>query len=342
MQISLYGGRYLVTAKSAKHPERLVGEGLNGVVVAEAAKQRERTWTKFLRPMLADYRGWSCTRYPRRQELVLRPVDEGAVARRAGVGELALPSWRNDIIYPGGESDPEITALQRDLSTETFNQKIAALFTEFAGRVFKEFDEEVHVRDLTYDPSLPVYAACDYGFTNPFVWLLIQVDHWGTVYVVDEMYEKGLTIDDAAAEITARGLRPAALRDFYPDPASPGDSRILEDKLRLRSQRGTGGELETRLRAIRQALRVRNAHLREGHPEQQTSLMIARRCTNTIREMNDYRYPSTASESGASRLAPEKPLKRDDHTPEALGRFFIGHHRAEGGSARVSRANLNA
>lgn len=59
MQISLFGGKYLVIAKSAKHPERLVGEGFNGVVMAEAAKQRERTWTKYIRPMLADFRGWS-------------------------------------------------------------------------------------------------------------------------------------------------------------------------------------------------------------------------------------------------------------------------------------------
>jgi len=36
---------------------------------------------------------------------------------------------------------------------------------------------------------------------------------------------------------------------------------------RLASQRGTGGDLDTRLRAIRQALKVRNGHLPEGHPE---------------------------------------------------------------------------
>ena len=76
-----------------------------------------------------------------------------------------------------------------------------------------------------------MYAACDYGFTNPFVWLLIQVDPWGAVYIIDEMYERGLTIDDAVQQIIARGLRPAALREFFPDPASPGDSRILEEKL---------------------------------------------------------------------------------------------------------------
>ena len=109
---------------------------------------------------------------------------------------------------------------------------------------------------------------------------------------------------------------------------------------RLASQRGTGGDLDTRLRAIRQALKVRNGHLPEGHPERLPRLLIARRCTNTIREMNDYRYPSTGSESAASRPAPEKPLKKDDHTPEALGRFFAGHNRTETGSTRVTRATF--
>lgn len=117
-----------------------------------------------------------------------------------------MPSWLNPYVYPGKTNprhidalhemikqkmrltpellkslqiDPEVMALARDLTEETFNQEIAAKFSEFVGRVFKDFDEETHVRHLTYNPALPTFAACDYGFTNPFVWLLIQVDHTG-------------------------------------------------------------------------------------------------------------------------------------------------------------------
>ncbi len=366
MQISLYGGKFIVIAKSAQYPDRLVGEGLNGVIMAEAAKQRERTWTKFIRPMLADFNGWSLhTSTPEGKNWFYESWVRGQSEEYGDWESWRMPSWRNPHVYPAGATqkaidtirilkeqrvpvtdavlaklkiDFEIGAMVRDLTKETFNQEIAALFTEFAGRVFKDFDEETHVRDLQYDPSLPIYAASDYGFTNPFVWLLVQVDQLGTVYVLDEIYEAGLTIDEAARLIVERDMNPSALHEFYPDPASPGDTRALEKALRIKGRRGTGGDLDTRLRMIRAALKTRHLELPDGHPDRIPKLFINRKCTNTIREFNDYRYPKTTDESKMNPTnSGEKPLKKDDHTPEALGRLYAGMFSTpERGSSRVS------
>jgi hypothetical protein len=352
MQISMFKGKYLVLGKSAKHQERLVGEGLNGVVMAEAAKQKERTWTKFIRPMLADFNGWSIhSTTPEGKnwlyDLYMRgqdPLDDAWESWRC-------PSWFNPHVYPNGATpvgiaairrrlhdrvpitpaiieeagvDAEIVELIKDLSEETFNQEIGADFTEFAGRVFKDFDDEYHVRDLAFDPMRQTYAAVDYGFTNPFVWLLIQIDDLGVVYVLDELYESGLAIDDAAREVRDRGLCPGGLLGFYPDPASPGDTLALERHLRVRSYGGTGGELNTRLRYIRNGLKDRNTHLDPDDPLRTPRLLVDRKCINTIREMNDYRYPETSKEQ--NRDPADKPMKKDDHTPEALGRFYVGRY----------------
>ena len=59
MHVSLWGGRFQVHAKSAAHPESLVGEGLHGALLVEAAKIKERVWTKFVRPTLNDFKGWA-------------------------------------------------------------------------------------------------------------------------------------------------------------------------------------------------------------------------------------------------------------------------------------------
>lgn len=337
MQISMYGGKFIIIGKSAKHPERLVGEGLNGVIMAEAAKQREWNWTKFIRPMLADFGGWSLfTSTPEGKNWFYDLWMRGQSEEDAEWESWRMPSWRNPIVYPKGARDGEILSLRRDLSEETFNQEIGARFTEFVGRVFKLFEDEVHVRDLTFNSAWPTYAAVDYGFTNPFVWLLIQVDPQGNVYVMDEFYQDGLTIDEAADELHDRGLVPSSLVTFYPDPASPGDTRALENRFRVRSTGGTGGELKDRLRLIRASLKLRET----GLPR----LLINRKCRETIREMNDYRYPKSAEEAAArGHAVPENPLKKDDHTPEALGRFFIGHFGspADGGT-RQSDADMAA
>jgi hypothetical protein len=358
MQISMYGGKFLVIGKSAKHPERLVGEGLSGVVMAEAAKQKERTWTKYIRPTLADFSGWSIhSSTPEGKNWFYDLYMRGKDPNDLSWDSWRFGSWRNPYVYPKGANpkglvalreaidrrvpitpqllerlkvDPEIAMLMLDLASETFNQEIAADFTEFAGRVFKDFDDEYHVQDLQFQSGWRTYACSDYGFTNPFVWLLVQESPFdGTVHVLEEIYETGLTIDDAAALIRKRDLDNVI--EFFPDPARPEDTLALERHLNIRGNTDTGGLLDNRLRYIRSALKDLNTHLPEGHPERHPKLIIDRSCTNTIREMNDYRYPDTSKES--NRNPKDQPMDKDNHCPEALGRFYRGRYGDPGASS---------
>lgn len=352
MHLSMWGGKFQVHAKSEKHPDSLVGEGLSGAVFAEAAKLKERTYNKLIRPTLADFNGWSLfTSTPEGKNWFYDLWRRGQDPTRPDWWSVRAPSWMNPYVYPGGATDesiadlrsafagkevidlsvfkrlgidPEIGEMVGDLTEESFNQEIAALFTEFVGRVFKDFDEELHVGDFEFDPSWATYGAVDYGFTNPNVWLLIQVDPFGErVRVLDEVYEHGLTADEFAATIRDRGLAPSGTLAFYPDPASPGDSRTLEQVLRIKARGGTGGELRWRVDAIRAALKERNPHLPAGSPERVPHLQIDRKCQRTITDFLDYRYPEKRKD--ADKNSPEKPMSKNDHGPEALGRFYAGH-----------------
>jgi hypothetical protein len=64
-----------------------------------------------------------------------------------------------------------------------------------------------------------------------------------------------------------------------------------------------------------------------------------------IYEMGQYRYPEKKNEQiESSTRRFELPMKKDDHTPEALGRFLAGrYHDAAsqyGGGTRVSHAKF--
>lgn len=352
MTISLWNGAYYVQGKSAKYPQTLVGEGLRGVVLVEAAKLKESVYDKFLRPTLADYRGWLFAgSTPEGKNWFHRLYERGQDPNRPTWDSWRFPAWANPFVYPLGATheaialardylkrdgltqqliaqlgiDPEIAELLEDMTDEKFNQEIGADFNEFVGRVFKEFDEDVHVGDFSYtnNPRWFTCAAVDYGWTNPFVWLLLQVDPFGNVYILDEIFERNLMVDEAAVMIRDRGLAPTDMQCFFPDPASPGDSAQLSKLLRVPSRGGTGGELKDRLDLIRKALKPVPAHLPIGHPERRPRLMINRRCTQTRREFGAYRYPDNKREQDSN--DPEAPLKKDDHTPEALGRFFAGY-----------------
>lgn len=362
MQIVLWGGAMEITAKSAQIPERLVGEGLSGVILSEAAKLKDTIWPKYIRPALADYSGWSFhSSTPEGKNWFYDLWRSAQDPANLNWASWRMPAWVNYYVYKTPTNsehvmqllelsrqtnqsvyklaathnliiDSEILDSINELTVEAFLQEIAADFTEFVGRVFKEFDEEKHVTDLNYNPGWQTVAAVDYGFHNPNVWLLIQIGPWGEINVLEEIYEEGLDPEDFADEIRYRGLNPPNLRYFYPDPADPGASRILEKKLGIKAAGGTGGELNNRLNWIRKALRDPRTVIEEYWQEPdlpagslRPRLLFDRKCKRTIEDMLNYRYPEKKAhieETSTKRF--DLPMKRDDHGPEALGRFFAG------------------
>lgn len=355
LHISLWGGAFQVHGKSAAHPESLVGEGLSGVIMAEAAKIKHRVWVRFVRPTLNDFRGWAfLSSTPEGKNWFYDAWKQGVDPKFKSWAGYRLPAWLNPHVYPLGATDqgvialrkmldrhemvdediaianhvdPEVAELMMSMTPEAFKQEIGADFTEFVGRVFKDFDEEMHLGNLEYNPEWETFAAVDYGFTNPNVWLLLQVDPFGEqINVLGEVYQSGLGPDDFAETIMDRGLCPSGTKAFFPDPASPGDTNVLERKLRIPARPHTGGSLKARIDAIRYKLKLVDPQkdVGEGYPGNRPYLMFDRSCTNTIRDFLDYRYPDTRDHQDYNN--PENPMKKDDHGPEALGRFMAGYY----------------
>lgn len=377
MVMSLFGGRFIAHAKSAKYPGTLVGEGLCGVVMAEAAKLKEIVWTKHVRPMLADAhlsfgRGWSLWLTTPEGKNWFWKLWMRAHSGARSWASFRMPSWRNSVVFGKGTTlegvrylqellradpglvlsdeqvaasgvHPEIVEMLDEMSEELFKQEVEADFTEFAGRVFKGFDEEVHVVPFEYNPLWPLYGAVDYGWTNPFVWLDVQVDAYNNVYVLNEYYRTEMDAAECGQELLATGR--ANARRFYPDPAEPDDTHTLSKLLHVPAASNTGGELRTRLELIRNALKpapagwptIRGGVLYINGPR----LLIHPRCTNLIREMLDYRYPETRAD--AVKNPRDEPVDKDNHGPEALGRFFKGHFgKVQKGRSRSTQAQVVA
>ena len=360
MQISLWGGKFLVQAKSAAHPESLVGEGLHGVIMAEAAKMKGSVWSKYIRPTLSDFQGWSLwSSTPEGKNHFYEMWELGQNPANPAWASWRSPSWMNNFVYRLGATDeqleilksdqpgkgplgavnagidPEIAELYDELGPTMFKQEIECQFTEYAGRVYSDFDEEIHVRTLRYDPSRPLYIATDYGFTNPNVALFIQVDVFDNVYVLGEYYERNETAEEFAESLSSHPRLGAYCRsavELFPDPEDPSSTKVLAQKLKLRIRGGTGGLLRDRINLIRRQLKVVNTHLPFGHVDRQPKMFIDRSCTMLRSEMDAYRYPQNKSEI---KEAQENPMKKDDHAPEALSRFFGGYYggnRASGGT----------
>lgn len=311
--------------RSASHPESLVGEGLDFVLLVEAGRHKKKTWTEYIRPALSDKRGTALfSGVPEGSSATSLLYDawkRGQHPEKTAWASWRMPSWTNDIIFPGGRQDPEIVDAADDLTDEEFRRQYGAEFVEKAGRVMKEWDDDVHIRHLEYNPNWPLYAAVDYGFTNDWVWLWIQVDNFENVYVIGEIRRQFMDSEEIARQVIAPHPLTKHLVCFYPDPHEPDDTQILARHIRKPYRSNTGGEIRTRNAIIRNKLKVRPEH---GPVEQrQAQILFDFSCKQLIWEMSEgYRWPENRSDI---KNDSENPLDKDNHGPEALSRFMYGY-----------------
>lgn len=319
--------------RSAQHPESLVGEGLDFVLMVEAGRHHRRTWAQYIRPALSDKRGWSIhSGVPEgssEQSLLYHLWKRGQDPNNKAWTSFRMPSWTNDVVFPGGRNDPEIVDAESDLTPDEFDRQYGAQFVERVGRVMQEWDDALHVRKLQYNPDWPLYLAIDYGYTNDWVMLFIQVDNWGNAYVIREKRWKLKDTEVIAEEVLKDAVLGPLVRRavaFYPDPAAPDDTAIFSRKTGLPFRSNTGGEIKTRLSMVRKKLKPMPEH---ADPEdQQAGILVDQSCAMLIWEMREgYRWPEHKSEI---RNESENPMDKDNHGPEALGRFVKGYYEVTG------------
>jgi hypothetical protein len=316
-----------VEVRSADHPDSLVGEGLDWVIMSEAAKQRADIWQKYLRPALSDKRGTA--------DFVSTP--EGTSNWFHGLWQQGqdptfpdweswrFPSWSNTAVFPEGRNDPEIVDVENTTATEWFLQEYAAEFTAFVGKIYQEFEEETHVAQVEFDPMLPSYIAFDFGWSNPFAAIEFQVTPQDEIRVWREYFAAGLSIDDHISVLQARPQpRGYHLDVGFGDAADPEAVDVLSQRFI-----GTYGLPEAK-KNLRQGIDRVKSFLTKvdtglydeyGRPILRPKLLIDHSCKNLIKEFSNYRSMAMPS-SGADPA--DKPFKRDDHGLDAL-RYALVH-----------------
>lgn len=324
---------FTLECRSAAHPESLVGEGLDFVLMVEAGRLHRSTFTEYVRPALSDKRGWSLTtgvpELATDTALLYWAFKRGLEWQTKPWRSWRMPSWTNTVVFPGGRKDPEILEAEEDLTEDEFRRQYGGEFVDRVGRVMAEWDDTIHLKRIKYNPDWPLYGAVDYGYTNFFVWLWIQVDPFDNVYVIGEHYVKQMDTERIAKEVLKPHPWMSACVAFYAPPAEPDETNTLMRHLKLPARTNTGGELKTRLSMIRTRLKVRPE-------EKQAQIVFDRdRCTHLAWEMREgYRWPVHKNEQ---KNESEVPLDKDNHGPEALGRFIHGYFTTQGRSERRNR-----
>ena len=187
--------------------------------------------------------------------------------------------------------------------------------------VFDQFDPGEHVKNIDYNPNLPLYRAMDFGFVNPFVCLWIQVDGDGVVRVIDEYLRTRATINVHAEAIKQRTpCSEEKVTATFCDPAGNSVNDITGTS-QVRELRSMGITVRCRRSGILEGIELIRQAIRTG--DGKSRFIVSPNCPRLIEAMQCYHYPDSISAFA------ELPFKDGvyDHPIDALRYFFINHQR---------------
>jgi predicted phage terminase large subunit-like protein len=183
-RITFWGGGSVAT-KSADRPDTLRGDGLDGLVIDEAAFTAGETWRDVLRPALADKRGWAIFISTPNGRNWFHDLFQSA-DQHADWMRWRRPSSDNPAI-----AAQELEAVRREIGPRAFAQEHEAEFTdregaEFSGAYFGDeiwfrvwpSEAETRFRVMAIDPSMGAGEKGDYSAI-----VSVALHHQGTMYV---------------------------------------------------------------------------------------------------------------------------------------------------------------
>lgn len=323
-----------VEVRSATHPESLVGDGLHGVIMSEAAKHKRDTWERYIRGALADYRGWATFATTPEgfnwfYDLWMLGINEDPAFKE--YESWRFPSWDNPYVYPGGIDDPEVHLLKATTAYEYFLQEYGAEFGAFVGKIYHEFDPSMHIKNHKFNPEWPNYIAFDWGFTNPLAAIEFQVDPWDRVHVWREHYKSMLQLTEHVQILKNRQQPEGYHLDLaFGDAADPEAAMSVSQQLvgcwalpEAKANWRQGIDLVKKFltpRDVYSPSGVLEVVDEFGTPKQEPWMTIDPSCINLIREFNNYRAAEARPE-----VNPREAAKRhDDHALDAL-RYGLMH-----------------
>ncbi len=310
-----WGGR--VDVKSADKPATLVGKGLKWVILSEAAKLHPIIFRKYIRPALADFRGWcSMPSTPEGFNWYKELHDRGNDPKFEGEWESwNLPSWLNLIVYPGGFEDPEIQGQLTGPDDPWFWQEIGAEFRSVVGLIYSEWSREANVKPIPYRPEWQNQLWFDYGYSNPFVALDVMIDPEDNVYIWREYYVRQKPVYAHAHELRNRAQPEGYHADWGSgDAAGPEATEVLGEILCPVIADPDSKEVSRGILEVKKF--VRSPH--------GPRLFVNPSCVNTIHEFETYKMKEPRSVS-AMENPKEEPRKYDDHSMDAI-RYGIMHN----------------
>jgi PBSX family phage terminase large subunit len=264
---------------------------------------------------------------PHRAWVVFNPAGHDWLWRRfvhrPGSGYAFFPVRTTD--NPALPAD-YVESLLRDYPREWVERFVNGSFDTFAGQVYPGFDRARHVlptgevlaylglsdRDPPSERRQAVLGGMDFGLRNPTVLLWAGLDPEGRIFVFDEYVRSGEVVAEHVREILSRPVLPSLI---FADPAGWNRDPVAGySPAQMYTDAG--------FPLVRGNNDVLAGIARVAELIHQGRLYIADRCETLVRQMVEYRWQDPRRPERVN--LPERPVKKDDHAPDALRYLVMG------------------
>lgn len=224
----------------------------------------------------------------------------------------------------------DIMKMIANYSEEDKQARVYGKFQHLTGLVFKEFSRKVHViKPFNIDKdNYCVYERLDTHPRNPDACLWVAVDRQGTKYVVDELY-----VESTLSELSTRIKQKASQYRIIDRKIDP--SAYIEDQ---HTNKSLAKDLYTlglnylpasksRSHAIQSIHNALDYREMGGTVTKPPELFIFDTCLRTIWELEHWQYHEYKGKTAEYKARSEKPMDKDDHIMECLGRALIDQPR---------------
>ena len=214
-----------IELKGADKADSLRGVGLNFLVLDEFQDMSQDTWTKVLRPTLADKQGDAIfIGTPKAYNYLYEVYKNGTRGEyyeddKGRLRKNTWQSWQFPTITSPFIPLSEIESAKHDMDDKSFKQEFEASFETMSGRVYYPFDRGDHVSEkVQFNPKLPIWVGMDFNI-DPMSTVIFQPQPDGSIWAVDEIVQFSSNTEEICEELEKRYWRYQKQITVFPDPA---------------------------------------------------------------------------------------------------------------------------
>ena len=225
--------------------------------------------------------------------------------REDGTPDPDIETWTVSLLDNRYITDEQKAKAKGRMSQDEIDRRFYGLFTTLTGACFKEWREDIHVKEFDVSASWKRIRSIDLGYENPFCCLWIAQDPEGTLFVYDEYY-KAKTLIKHHAETIKEMTRNHEKMFLDMDKFRPIITSLSDHERQTRAELHSQGivtvpakkDVEEGIQIVNRLLKIRE--------DGKTSVYVHPRCRNLRREIGTYHYKTNS-------LGKEEPVKEDDH-----------------------------